>query len=86
MRSAKTRRELAKILYREASGYPLSGLQTRRAGVERESRSVPTRDRRRPHPGMMEAIPGTYSRLKPGTASIPTPATRQSRTTLESNV
>jgi len=58
----------------------------RRTRVERDLPPVTAGYRRRLYPRMMEAIFGTDSRSRPGTASIYAPTTRQSRATLEKNV
>ncbi|MDK2916899.1 MAG: hypothetical protein PWR25_1456 [Euryarchaeota archaeon] len=63
LRSAKTRRELAKLLYREVSGYSLFDLQEMRARVERDLRSVPAGYRRRLYPSVMEQIFTTHHTL-----------------------
>lgn len=61
--SAKTRAELAEVLYREVSGYSLSDLQAMRGRVERDLRSVPAGYRQRLYPRVMEQIFETHHTL-----------------------
>ena len=63
LRSAKTRAELAEVLYREVSGYSLIDLQAMRGRVEQDLRSVPVGYRRRLYPRMMEMIFETHHTL-----------------------
>lgn len=63
LRSAKTQRELAKILYHAVSGYSLFDLQEMRGRVERDLRSVPAGYRRRLYPSVMEQIFETHHTL-----------------------
>ncbi|MDV4343400.1 DUF2115 domain-containing protein [Methanoculleus sp. YWC-01] len=63
LRSAGSQRELAKILYREVSGYSLFDLQEMRGRVERDLRSVPAGYRRRLYPSVMEQIFTTHHTL-----------------------
>ncbi len=63
LRSAKTRAELADILYREVSGYSLFDLQAMRGRVEQDLRSVPAGYRRRLYPRVMEQIFETHHAL-----------------------
>ncbi|KLK89346.1 hypothetical protein SZ63_02695 [Methanoculleus sediminis] len=63
LRSAKTRRELAKVLYHAVSGYSLFDLQEMRGRVERDLRSVPAGYRRRLYPSVMEQIFETHHTL-----------------------
>ncbi|WP_292729374.1 DUF2115 domain-containing protein [Methanoculleus sp.] len=63
LRSAKTRAELADILYREVAGYSLFDLQAMRGRVEQDLRSVPAGYRRRLYPRMMEMIFETHHTL-----------------------
>jgi uncharacterized protein (UPF0305 family) len=63
LRSAKTRAELAEILYREVSGYSLIDLQAMRGRVEQDLRSVPAGYRQRLYPRMMDMIFETHHTL-----------------------
>jgi len=63
LRSARTRAELAEILYREVSDYSLFDLQAMRGRVERDLRSVPAGYRQRLYPSVMEQIFETHHTL-----------------------
>jgi len=63
LQSAKTRAELADILYREVSGYSLFDLQAMRGRVEQDLRAVPAGYRRRLYPRVMEQIFETHHAL-----------------------
>lgn len=63
LRSAKTRAELAAILYREVSGYSLFELQALRGRVDRDLRSVPAGYRRRLYPRIIEQLFDTHHTL-----------------------
>ncbi|WP_214020922.1 DUF2115 domain-containing protein [Methanoculleus sp.] len=75
LRPARTRAELADILYREVSGYSLFDLQAMRGRVEQDLRSVPAGYRRRLYPRVMEQIFETHHTLvsaaRRGGQSIP---------------
>lgn len=63
LRSAKTRAELAAILYQEVSRYSLSDLQAVRGRVERDLRFVPPAYRQRLYPRLVEQVFDTHHAL-----------------------
>ena len=60
LRAAKTRVELAEVLYHEVSGYSLFDLQALRGRVEQDLRSVPADYRQRLYPRVMEQLFDTH--------------------------
>ncbi len=63
LRTAKTRAELAEMLYQEVSRYTLFDLQALRGRVVRDLRSVPAGYRQRLYPRVMEQLFDTHHTL-----------------------
>lgn len=74
LRSAKTKADLAEILYREVSSYSLLDLQALRRRVEQDLRSIPWKYRQRLYPKVMEQLFDTHhtliSRVRRGDLSL----------------